>query len=266
VAGAVPAARAACATLLALGAAAACADTEATWIASAGITHRHLVERADSGRQLVKESGTLALGRLGAQMRLASGGALQVDAEAAGGQLDYEGQTQGGQPLASDTRDSDLALALSWRPLALAAWGEGWLGLRLQQQRRQILATSAAGGLVETSQLVLPGVRWSAAMSAAGWRWQPAAELRASVHHALDVDFGGVFDSTHLQGGRRREFVLGLRAGPLDSPWRFSAEWLRARQSGSPSQDVHRAGVSVGVVRQPQLEIGDFSVQVRREW
>jgi hypothetical protein len=255
--------------LLAVGTVAAWAQTPpqaagSGWGVSAGVQQRRLVERADDGRRLVEESGFMLRLAFDAGLPLAGGGALQATVGAATGTLDYDGQTQGGAPLRTDTGHRDLDVTLAWRPLTPAAWGEAWLVLRTQQQRRQIASTPAARGLRETSLLVLPGLRWTHAFEAASWRWQPSLELRASVRHDLQVDFGGLFDQADLDGGSRREAVLGVDVGSPASPWSFGLAWTRARQSASPTQTLLRGGVPVGTVRQPRIEIDDVLLRVRR--
>ena len=237
-----------------------------TWDVSAGAMHRRLVERADDGRQLVKETGPMLRLSLAGQVNLSSGGALRGELAAAGGELDYQGRTQGGVPLNTDSRHRDLEATLAWRPFAPANWGEGWIVLRTLQQRRQIASTPTVGGLDETATLVLPGIRWVGDFQAASWRLRPSFELRTSVHHSVDVDYRGVFDAQELDGGRRDELQLGVEASAAGSPWSWSLAWTRARQKASDTDTVRRAGVAVGTVRQPRIEIDDVMLSVRRSF
>ncbi|HEY0823942.1 MAG TPA: hypothetical protein VGD76_09165, partial [Ramlibacter sp.] len=200
--------------LLALAAGAACAQAPAApdlaWGVSAGVLNRRLVERTEDGRRLVREAGPMLRAGVDTRLGLRTGGAVQVNAGAAGGVLDYDGQNQVGVPLQTETEHRDLDLALAWRPLPARSWGEAWLVLRALQQRRVIASTPSASGLRETSNLVSVGARWSHAFAAAGWQWQPSLELRTSVRHRLEVDFGGVYDTADIRGARRREAVLAL--------------------------------------------------------
>ena len=253
---------------LTLGAGAACAQAPgapaASWGVSAEVLHRRLVERADTGRRLIEETGPLLRLTLDGRLDLAGGGALQAKAAAAAGTLDYEGRTQGGVPLATDSRHRDLEAGLAWRPLPAAAWGEGWLVLRTLQQRRRIASTATARGLTESADLVMPGLRWSHAFDAAGWRWQPSLELSTSVRHSLQVDFGGVFDDATMRGGRRHETLLDLQVSAPSSPWSFGLAWSHARQSASSTQTLSRNGAAVGSVRQPRIDIDGVSLRARR--
>lgn len=260
--------RRALAPLLAVAASAVAAQEAApappTWSVSAGVVHRRLVERTEGGQRLVTETGELLRLRAAGEHLLAGGGALSAEASIAAGRLDYRGQTQTGIPLQTHDAHRDLALGLSWRPLAPARWGEAWLLLRGLQQRRQIASVSFARGLRETSVLLLPGVRWRHGFEAAGWQWVPSVEASVSARHRLEVDSGGLFDTADIRGGMRRELVLGLEAGPPASAWRFGLEWAHARQSASPSQSIFRAGSVAGTVRQPRIELHDVTLRATR--
>ena len=234
------------------------------WSARAEVLHRTLRERDDAGRRLVTEQGAMLRLALDARWPLSNGGAVQGTASVAGGKLDYDGQDQSGAPLTTDSRQTELGLTLAWRPLAPAAWGEAWLLLHTVQQRRNIAATPTVGGLRETSTLLMPGVRWSHGFAAAGWHWQPSVELRASVQHRVDVDFGGVFDEASFPGGRRWESELGLEASAPDSPWRWGIAWTHAHQGASDVSNVSRGGSLAGTVRQPRISIDDVGVRVGR--
>ena len=236
-----------------------------TWGATAGVQQRRLVERADDGRRLVEESGPMLRVALEAQWPLGAG-AVRGFASVASGELDYDGQTQGGVPLRSQTGHRDLEAGLAWRPGPGGRWGEGWLLLHLLEQRRQIASTPVAGGLRETSRMTLTGVRWAHAFEAASWRWRPTAELRVALHHGLFVDFGGVFDAARLEGGRRWDAALALDASAPQSAWSWGLEWRHARQEASARQFVLRNGVPTGTVRQPRIEIDDLLLRVRRSF
>ena len=253
---------------LALGAGAVCAQAPAEparhWGVSAEVLNRRLVERTDTGVRLVEETGPLLRLSLDGRLDLAGGGALQGKAAAAAGTLDYEGRTQAGVPLATDSRHRDFEAGLAWRPLPAAAWGEGWLVLRALQQRRHIVSTATARGLTERSDLLMTGLRWSHAFDAAGWHWQPSLEISTSVRHQLQVEFGGIFDDATMRGGRRHEAVLDLQVSAPSSPWSFGLAWSHSRQSASSAQTLSRNGAAVGTVRHPRIDIDDVSLRVHR--
>ena len=256
---------AACLALCADAAGAQAPGTPGTsWGVLAEVLNRRLVERTDTGMRLVEETGPLLRLGLDGRFDLANGGALQAKASLAAGTLDYEGRTQAGAALATDSRHRDFEAGLAWRPLTAAAWGEGWLVLRTLQQRRHIVSTATARGLKERSDLVMAGLRWSHGFDAAGWRWQPALELSASARHQLQVEFGGFFDDATMRGGRRREAVLDLQVSAPSSPWSFGMAWSHSRQSASSAQTLSRNGATVGTVRHPRIGIDDLSLRVRR--
>lgn len=234
------------------------------WDASATVLHRRLEERADDGRRLLRESGPMLRLALEGQLALSGGGAVRAGVGVAGGELDYDGQTQAGAALATDSRHRDLDITLAWRPLPAANWGEGWLVLRALQHRRDIASTASAGGLRETSTLWMPGVRWSHGFAAGSWQLRPSVELRASVDHRLEIDYGGVFDASRIEGGRRWEASLALEAAAPGSPWSWGLAWTHVEQEASARQALYRGGVAVGTVRQPRIRIDDVGVQVRR--
>jgi hypothetical protein len=232
--------------------------------ASVQVLHRRLVERADNGARLVTESGELLRLQGEATHALANGGAVCATAAAAAGALAYHGHTQAGVPLDSDVAHRELAIGIGWRPVDRASWGEGWLTLDALQQRRQIASTGSAQGLRETSALLMAGLRWSHVVAAAGWQWRPSLQLRASVVHRVDVDFGGLFDPAQLTGGARRELVLGFDGARPGSPWQWGLAWSHARQRASGMQPLTRGGASVGTVRQPRIDIDDLALHLTR--
>jgi hypothetical protein len=152
--------------------------------------------------------------------------------------LDYDGQTHGGAPLSSHTGDRDLEAAIAWRPLAAAAWGEGWLLLDVLQQRRQIASTAAASGLRETSTLVLPGLRWCPvasrppAGSGARWRrFEPACITRCTSGSAVP----SATPTCAVGGAGMRRW----RSGSRDRRRRGNGNWhgptrARPRAIGTP--------------------------------
>jgi hypothetical protein len=255
------------AALLGAGATAAFAQQaqpDYSWGLSAGVQHRTLVERADDGRQLVEESGPMLRVGVDGRIRFAGGGALQLDTGLAGGVLDYDGQTQSGVPHTTETAHRDLDLGAAWRPWAPGPWGEAWLVLRGAQQRRDIRSTPTVGGLFETSTLLMPGVRWSQEFDGAGWKVRPSVEWRTSVYHRLEIEFGGLFDPSDVDGGHRNELALALEGSSAQSPWSWLLAWTHARQSASDRQALFRGGVLFGTVRQPRIEIDDVMLRVRR--
>jgi hypothetical protein len=231
---------------------------------SAGVLLRSLVERADDGSRLVEESGPMLRIGVDGRFRFSGGGALQLDAGLAGGVLDYDGQTQSGVPHTTETAHRDLDLTAAWRPWAPASWGEAWVVLRGAQQRRDIRSTPTVGGLLETSTLLMPGLRWSHEFDAAAWKLRPSVEWRTSVYHRLEIEFGGLFDPSDIDGGHRNEVALALEGSSAQSPWSWSLAWTHTRQAASDRQALFRGGALIGTVRQPRIEIDVVMLRVRR--
>ncbi len=211
------------------------------------------------------------MGRLQLSATLADPGwpVIAFEAAASHGALDYDGQTQSGVPLATTTRHTDLELGAHWRPLPAGAWGEVWLGLDWLRARRSIASSATAGGLDETSSLLLPGIRWRGPAFtialAGGTRFNVETQWRTSARHRLDVDYLGVFDNSSLRGGRRSEIALGLSAS-TSGAWRWNLEWSHTRQAASSSSPLYRGGALIGSVRQPRIRIDDVSLSLTRRF
>ena len=258
------------ATLLATAATAQAQDAPVEFTGSVGISHRKLVERTPTGANLLTERGPMGYLQLQAVRPLAQGQALGLRAQLAGGDLDYDGQTQAGVPLATTTRQSEAGVDLMWRPHAPAAWGEAWLTAGVLANRRAIYSTPIAGGLDEVSTAALVGVRWRSPAFAPVARWNAhvEAEGRISIWHRLDVDFHGLLDKTHFEAARKRMLTLRVLASPADSPWEWGLEWSGLRQPASRSAGVSRAGVALAgtTVHQPELSMRDMTLRVGRRF
>lgn len=235
-----------------------------------GLSHRKLIERMPAGGTLLTERGPVAWLQLQAVRPLADGGALGLRAQLAGGDLDYDGQTQTGVPLATTTRHAEGGADLMWRPHAQAAWGEGWLTFGVLVNRRVIRGTPIAGGLDELSSAAMVGVRWRspAFTPVARWKAHIEAEARTSVWHRLDVDFHGLLDKTHLDAARKNMLTVRVLASPADSPWEWGLEWSGLRQKASEAVGVSRGGVPLPrtTVRQPELSMRDLTLRVGRRF
>jgi hypothetical protein len=139
----------------------------------------------------------------------------------------------------------------------------GWLW-----NRRDIAGTAAAGGLRETSDSVLAGVRWAspALPTAADWQLRGMVDARVSAWHQLDVDYHGLLDESRLRGARKRQVGLRLVGERPGSPWSWELSWSRLSQGQSEVAPVYRNGVLFGTVRQPALRIEDAGLTVTRRF
>ncbi|AMO23008.1 hypothetical protein GCM10027034_45690 [Ramlibacter solisilvae] len=266
---AVWASRTACAALAALGALAAAGPARSGEAGAlqlelgAALGQRTLTEHDAAGARLLRESGPLARLRAAARPAAPWSG-LDVNAALTLAPLDYQGQTQSGAALSTDSRHRDLELGVGWRPLPASAWGEPALTLSWLDSRRAIAGTSQVGGLTETSSLWLPGLAWrSPVLALAFGRASMQLSWRASIAQRLQVDYGGAFDASSFTGGRREEVLLRLGLASSDA-WRWALEWSRTRQAASAPATLYRNAVAVGTVRQPQLRIDDLSLSLTR--
>jgi hypothetical protein len=239
------------------------------WQATAEVQHRTLTEWADSGAKLLTERGPMARVELDATLARTDGPALMVRAALAQGRLDYEGQNQGGVPLTTTTRHTESEAGLHWRPWPRSAWGEIWLGADWLYQRRDIASTPVAGGLGETSTLVLPGLRWRSGgfsfTAAPGLNLELEAQWRTSASHRLSVDYLGAYDASTFTSGHRDEAALRLIASSGNG-WRWTLGFAYVRQSASGAAVLRSGGATVGTVREPAIRIDDASLSVTREF
>jgi hypothetical protein len=236
--------------------------------ASAAVVHRSLEEQNATGARLLTERGPMLQLRLGARHPVGAGGVIAAELLGAGGALDYDGQTQGGAPLQTQSDHWDVGGRLLWRPVAAQSWGEPWLVLDAFRNRRNIAGTGPVSGLSETSSAVLAGLRWQSPPHQVGSLWQVRLEVDAllSVRHRLDVDFQGLFDSTGLEGGRQRRTAVRLVGTTVHSPWDWTLEWSHLNQSVSPAAPLTRRSVVAGTVRQPRLTTDDVALRVTRRF
>jgi hypothetical protein len=155
-------------------------------------------ERRDDGAPFNRENGILTGLSLGATV-LRGPWQLELVGTLGVGTIDYEGETQLGLPLASQTHLEHAQLEVS--PVYQIGKTPLFFGASLQARRidRRIEATPIAEGLHETlSQVQLGpqvGARWDFRF---GLRAVVFAEALWAFHSVLDVDFEGMFDNGHL--------------------------------------------------------------------
>lgn len=242
------------------------APADAPWQWEATAAQRTLVERDAGGQRLLKESGPLARLRITARPSWAPAGRLEFSAALARAQLDYEGRTQAGLPLATTSRHLEAEGGAAWKPSHAYAWGEPAVTFDGLWFRRSIAASADAASLQETSTLWMPGLAWtSPSWSAGGAAFRLQARWRTSVHHHLAVDYAGLFDPSSLRGGHRSDVSLAATALAANG-WSFSLEWHRARQAESDVAPIFAAGVPAGTVRQPRISLDDVGLKISKEF
>jgi hypothetical protein len=244
-------------------------DANVQWQATAEVRHRTLTEWADGGAKLLTERGPIPRIELSARLQRPDWPVFMARGAWAQGRLDYEGQNQGGVPLASTSRHTEYEAGLHWRPATSSLWGEVWLGVDWLRQRRNIASTPLAGGLDETSTLVLPGMRWRSAgfalTTSPALKFQVEAQWRASARNRLSVDYLGAYDTSEFAAGHRDEAALRLIASAANG-WRWTLGFTHVRQASSGSAVLRSDGAPVGTVREPSIRIDDVSLSVTREF
>jgi hypothetical protein len=222
-----------------------------------GPTTERFVHRefTDTGRQLLRESGTLPGWRIEGRGRHERW-ELSLQASHADGSLDYDGRTQAGAPLATttDVRISEAGLRLlrsidARQQIALGA------GIAHRRWDRSIQPAGRIAGLDEryTTWLLSFESRFSLVRSAAA-SLDLEFSLRQTRRPEVSVDFGGLYDNQSIALGRQTgmrlaapaSLALGrgsrLRLEPWVEYWGFDR---------SASQPLLRDGRRVGSVFQP---------------
>ena len=242
------------------------ADAPGAWQVDATAEHRTLVERDASGARLLKESGPLARLRIVARPSWAAARRLEFSASLAHARLDYEGRTQSGAALATVSRHDEIAAGVRWTPWSSPSWGEAAFTFDGLRWRRAIAGSAAISPLTETSTVWMPGLAWTSPdFSAGGARFNLRAAWRTSVDHRLHVDYSCVFDPSSLQGGRRSDIALGVRAS-WDGGWSVSLDASHVGQAASASVPLYRVGAVSGTVRQPHISIDDVGLTLSRSF
>lgn len=223
-------------------------------------TRYNAAETASSGFVLDSEQGPLR----GAALRLGAQGyglAAQTEFGRQSGALHYEGRTQLGVPLQTQT---DLALNET-RVLAGPAGSLDVLGAQLRVQggvtlreiRRDILATLLSSRATET----LRNRTWTGRLA---WLQplaeQPAVALEASVqieipwHQDLTVNTYGALDPFVLAPASRPGWSADLRPTWTPAPgWRawFEFDYAALRYGSGPAKPVFHDGQVAGIASYP---------------
>jgi len=192
----------------------------------------------DQGVRILKESGTLQ--GAGAVASFRSGRALyRLRAETSWGEVDYDGQTQAGEPARTEVTylvvraegDAGLRLRVG-RGSVEPFWGLGY-----RWWRRDLEHSAQAVGYLETWQsLYLKAGARAEGVLAPGLRPFAEAALRLPVYNRNRADMG--FAAVSLEPGHtvtpRAE--AGLRAGPFEAALYY--EWLEFPRSPEEIVDV----------------------------
>lgn len=232
------------------------------------------VETGSNGATLNSEAGRLpSVTALGAWRRQAW--QLRLSHQIARGELAYQGYTQMGIPLATNSQlvvnKSAVQVGREWavndcNDIVLLA------GLERLSVDRNILPAMASLPLREKLSLVQAaiGLQWAHAGSVRrGWSWDAGAFALAGLQSRLQVDSYGLYDTVTLQPARavdwRAEAGLLYRWSPqVAASLRLGHE---TATPGASSQDIwYRAGIPAAGVRYPGSRQSLTTLQAGFTW
>jgi hypothetical protein len=225
-------------------------------------------EFGDTGRLLDREDGFLPGLKIGLSGR---SGAWEFSAGGTyhAGRVGYEGRTNLGSPLRTNTDEKITDLSLiggRWFSPIPVHPIRAYFGVGYRRWQRDILPAGSVLGLSET-------YRWGYALVGANalmWQkgslaWSADLRLTQPFCPTVNVDFGGVFDATRLDLGARAGFRTGF-------PLRYSfgdknaislepyyEQWNLGRSSTVP---LTRNQVPVGFVFEPKSDTRIFGINL----
>lgn len=230
------------------------ASAWAQWQGSvgAGLRQVRLLERDPQGRQLVREHGLLPGVQASATYQ-AGDWRLGLRGDLYQGSVGYQGQSQGGASLVSNTGTSQRRIGLS-ADSALTEHTHLLGALEHDHWRRRIEGRGATLGLSE---------RYQSWRLLAGARTRLLTHPRASLHagamlvlaqpERLTVKFGGqVYDDVNLEtrSARGLRLVLGLQPASMPKV-ALNLEFDTLRIGRSAAATLLTNGLPVGTVAQP---------------
>jgi hypothetical protein len=224
-------------------------------------------ERADDGRALVHEAGTLK--GLGLVVQSSTGPwQLRFEASQVRGARAYDGQTSAGQPVRTTAQLRDDGAGLEVLHTIDPADPAASVGLRVIARRslRTLPDVGSVLGFREDwrSLWIVPAARGRVDVGPVRWRWDVAAGL--SVVSRLDLSLPGR-DTATLQPRRSRLAELGLTGQwPLADEGRWSLltglRWRWTDHAASPVVPIYSAGLLRAGARQPDSQDIDAQFQI----
>jgi hypothetical protein len=238
-----------------------CVATQASYQWAVQVSQaRYRAAETSSGSTLDREQGNLQ----GAQLEF-KGEAGWVsgwaEVESMAGKPAYQGQTQIGIPLSTQTRLSltDIRFAAGPAAFRLSSSDRVWLQVGMQQVRigRNILATPLSSELEETlrSRSWLVRSEWQHAFAD-----HPALRMEGSAHfgspqiQSIQVNTFGVFDPLVLHPASGHEWAADAGCSyEFPAAWRLrlSASFTQMRFGRSGAQLATSGGVPVAVAAYP---------------
>ncbi|MCO6411811.1 MAG: hypothetical protein J5I92_03620 [Thiogranum sp.] len=251
---------------------------DGAWHAGAGVALKHMRfdEFGRQGSRLVREQGLLP-GVLLSAGYTAAGWDLTMTGGIYAGEVDYDGQTQSGQPFGTDTDETFYELdalaryRLSHRPAqALSLYLVASADTRLW--RRRIEGTSTVSGIDEDWrwQRLGAGIACDYRTATAG-RFAVQARMLRTLQPQVEVRFHTGLDDAVLDLQQR----YGWR---LDASWSGKvaplteltlAGFLEHREFGRSADEILSTdGVAAGILYQPETETWEAGItaQLVRHW
>lgn len=200
---------------------------------------------------------------------------LVVDFSHYGGDVDYDGQTQSGIPITTQTNAqfSSISFRAERRERTTTGRAYGtYVGLGYTRWVRDIESTRTAGGtfvqgLLETYTWWTAEVGARVALYQAGSAtWQLDARFLYTLYPSVEVDSHGLFDRVTLEPEGRPGFRVALpwEYGAKGQATRFIAEpWIEYFEFGeSDPETITTGGVPVGTALEPRSETRNLGVSV----
>jgi hypothetical protein len=225
-------------------------------------------EFSDSGRLLDREEGYLP-GVSGSITALKGAWEFSLVGRFHAGTVDYDGQTNAGAPLKTETdqRVWDLGFTAGRRfnaPVIESLLP--YLGVGYWRWQRDINPTAVTSGLSETYSWPYAAVGARAMLlRRERFEWQLDIGVVRPISPEVKVDFSGVFDSARLKLGSRTGYRAAMPLG-----WKFGRAkqitlepfWERQAFGRSPTEVLNRTGMAVGTVFEPRSRAENYGLNL----
>lgn len=244
--------------------------TPPSWTLQAGAQHSRWQERAENGRRLLREQGTLAAADAQAAIRC-DGLLLQAALGWADGRRAYDGESTLGQPLQthSDVRQlqGQVAALLPLGGSDTAAWHAG---LALEQARswRRIASAGAVQGYPERfDQTRLSAVLQHRRPLGVGLALQARLDLGGGPPGRMRLDLPTADPARlHLGSSRHLQAGLTLLGSTPAAGWQIGLQWRHQRTAAGPAATLWRGPLPVGGAAQPAFRQTDLGLSAGWRW
>ena len=237
------------------------AESASAWDYRTGLSGgwQQVSEREDD-EELVSEQGLVA--GLSAAAWITSGDwQIGIDGGAFGGKLDYDGATQSGAPLTTNTEWQGWHVGMGFErrflvPVPVQIGG----GLEYQYRDRHILSTDAVGGLKERYQTVWLGVRGAIHPTAFS---MVEFNFGCAVASEVEVSFVETFDAADLalNDHCRARLAADFDIGKFGSKTVFLSPFVGwERYPVSDAERLTAGGSGVGSIYLPETELRTIGI------